>query len=147
MGEVGGVSPSPDPGWSTFFPCIPLPLTSGEDVRHSSRNSLVLPSVNKMATRDLQWLLSVIPVMGSIHPLNSVDSMGTWVAQSVKCLTSAQVLISWSVSSSPASGSVLTAQSLEPVSDSVSPSLSLSLSLCPSTAHALSLSVSVKNKH
>ena len=33
-------------------------------------------------------------------------------------------LISWFVSSSPASGSVLTAQSLEPVSDSVSPSLS-----------------------
>ena len=50
---------------------------------------------------------------------------GTWVAQSVKRLTSAQVLISRSVSLSPASGSVLTAQSLEPVSDSVSPSLSL----------------------
>ena len=38
--------------------------------------------------------------------------------------TSAQVLISWFMSSSPASGSVLRAQSLEPVSDSVSPSLS-----------------------
>ena len=48
---------------------------------------------------------------------------GAWVAQSVKRLTSAQVMISQSVSSSPASGSVLTAQSLEPVSDSVSPSL------------------------
>ena len=45
------------------------------------------------------------------------------MAQSVEP-TSAQVMISWSVSSSPASGSVLTAQSLEPVSDSVSPSLS-----------------------
>ena len=33
-------------------------------------------------------------------------------------------MISWSVSSSPASGSVLMAQNLEPVSDSVSPSLS-----------------------
>ena len=42
---------------------------------------------------------------------------------SVKRLTSAQVMISRSVSSSPTSGSVLTAQSLEPVSDSVSPSL------------------------
>ena len=40
------------------------------------------------------------------------------------CLTSAQVMISWSVSSSPTSGSVLTAQSLEPAWDSVSPSLS-----------------------
>ena len=49
---------------------------------------------------------------------------GAWVAQSVKRLTSAQVTISRSVSSSPASGSGLTAQSLEPVSDSVSPSLS-----------------------
>ena len=49
---------------------------------------------------------------------------GAWVAQSVKHPTSAQVTISRYVSSSPTSGSVLTAQSLEPVSDSVSPSLS-----------------------
>ena len=48
---------------------------------------------------------------------------GAWVAQSVEWPTSAQVMISRSMSSSPASGSVLTAQSLEPVSDSVSPSL------------------------
>ena len=46
---------------------------------------------------------------------------------SVECLASAQVTISQFVSSSPASGSVLTAQSLEPAWDSVSPSLSLSL--------------------
>ena len=49
---------------------------------------------------------------------------GAWVAQFGGCLTSDQVMISQSVSSSPASGSVLTAQSLEPVSDSVFPSLS-----------------------
>ena len=49
---------------------------------------------------------------------------GAWVAQAVKPPTSAQVTISWSVSSSPASGSGLMAQSLEPASDSVSPSLS-----------------------
>ena len=61
------------------------------------------------------------------------------VAQSVKCATSAQVMISQSVSSSPASGSVLTAQSLEPASDSVSPSL------CPSPI-MLCLSLCVKNK-
>ena len=48
---------------------------------------------------------------------------GAWVAQSVEWPTSAQVMISRSVSSSPVSGSVLTARSLEPVSDSVSPSL------------------------
>ena len=46
---------------------------------------------------------------------------GAWVAQSVKRPTLAQVMISWFVSSSPRSGSVLTAQSLEPASDSVSP--------------------------
>ena len=52
---------------------------------------------------------------------------GTWVAQSVKHPTLAQVMISRSMSSSPASGSVLMAQRLEPVSDSVSPSLSAPL--------------------
>ena len=36
------------------------------------------------------------------------------MAQSVERLTSAQVMISWFVGSSPASGSVLTAWSLEP---------------------------------
>ena len=60
---------------------------------------------------------------------------GAWVAQSVKRPTSAQVMISGSVGWSPASGSVLTAQSLETVSDSVSPSFSdppfsCSLSFC-----------------
>ena len=45
------------------------------------------------------------------------------MAQPVERPTSAQVMISRFVSSSPASGSVLTAQSLEPASDSVSLSL------------------------
>ena len=46
------------------------------------------------------------------------------MAQSVKRPTSARVMISQSVSSSPMSGSVLSVQSLEPSSDSVPPSLS-----------------------
>ena len=62
--------------------------------------------------------------------------MGTWVTQLVKPPTSDQVTISRSMSLSPMLGSVLTAWSLEPASDSVSPSL------CPSPVHALSLSVS-----
>ena len=67
---------------------------------------------------------------------------GAWVAQSVKKRpTWAQVMISWFLSSSPMLGSVLTAQSLEPASDSVSPSLSASPSLM------LCLSVSKINKH
>ena len=49
---------------------------------------------------------------------------GAWVAEWVKRPTSAQVMISQFVGSSPAWGSVLTAQSLEPVSDSMSPPLS-----------------------
>ena len=64
---------------------------------------------------------------------------GAWVAQSVKRPTSAQVMISWSVSSSPASRSVLTAQRLlEPASDSVSP--------FPSALPLLTLCLSLKNK-
>ena len=55
--------------------------------------------------------------------LKNSTGWGAWVAQSVERPTSAQVTISRSVGSSPASGSVLTAQSLELVSDSVSPSL------------------------
>ena len=56
--------------------------------------------------------------------IGSGKHRGAWVAQSFKHPTSAQVTISRSVSSSPASGSGLMAQSLEPASDSVSPSLS-----------------------
>ena len=48
---------------------------------------------------------------------------GAWVAQSVKHLTSARVMISWFVGWSPVSDSVLTARSLEPASDSVFPCL------------------------
>ena len=46
------------------------------------------------------------------------------MAQLVKHTTLAQVMISWFMSSNPVLGSVLTAQSLEPALDSVSPSLS-----------------------
>ena len=73
--------------------------------------------------------------------LNLVRLWRDWVAQSVGHLISAQVMISQSMSSSPRSSSVLTAQSLEPASDSVSPSL------CPSTTNTLSLSLSKVNKH
>ena len=60
------------------------------------------------------------------------------MAQLVKRLTAAQFMISPFVGSSP-SGSMLTAQSLEPASDSVSPSLS-----APPLLGSLSLSVSQK---
>ena len=63
---------------------------------------------------------------------------GAWVAQSVKHLTLAQVLISWFVSSRRGSGFVLTAQNLEPALDSVSPFPSRS---APPPTHALSFSL------
>ena len=66
----------------------------------------------------------------------SLKFRGTWVAQMVKHLTLAQVMILRFVGSSPVSDSVLTAQSLEPVSDCVC----VCLSLCPSPARSLCLS-------
>ena len=66
---------------------------------------------------------------------------GAWVAQSVKRPTSAWVVISRFVGSSPTSGYVLTARSLEPASDSVSPLLSAPPLL------VLCLSLSLKNKY
>ena len=70
---------------------------------------------------------------------------GAWVAQLVKLQTLAQVMISQFMGLSPASGSVLTAQSLEPALDSVSPSLSAPplLTLCLCLCLALSLSLSI----
>ena len=61
------------------------------------------------------------------------------MAQLVKRPSSAQVMISQFVSLSLASGSVVTAQSLEPVLDSVSPSLS-------PLPHSQSVSLFLKNK-
>ena len=66
------------------------------------------------------------------------------MAQSVERPTSAQVMISRFVSSSPVSGPVLTARSLEPASDSVSSSLSAPplLAFCFSLSHK---EINVKN--
>ena len=75
-----------------------------------------------------------------VNALKTISSRGAWVAQSVERPTSAQVMISWFMSSSHASGSVLTARSLEPASDSVSPSLSAPLPLI------LCLSLALKSK-
>ena len=65
--------------------------------------------------------------------------------QLVKHLILAQVMVSRFVGSSPTSGSGLTAGSLEPAWDSVSPSLSLSAPPLLMFSHALALSL--KNKH
>ena len=63
-----------------------------------------------------------------VSALKYMDCRGAWVVQSVQHLTSIRVTISRFMSSSPASDSVLTVQSLEPALDSVYP---LSLSAPP----------------
>ena len=68
------------------------------------------------------------------------------MAHLVELPTSAQVMISRSVGSSPASGSVLMAQSLEPASDSVSPSLSLPLPCSCSVSLYLKINKNIKEK-
>ena len=69
-----------------------------------------------------------------------------WGAQLIKHPALAQVMISQFRSSSPASGSVLTAQSLEPALDSVFPSLSLSAPPLLVLSLSLSVSLPLKNK-
>ena len=65
---------------------------------------------------------------------------GTWVAQSVKLPTLAQVMISWFMGSSPTLGSVLTAQSLACFRFCVSLSLSFPIPCSCSVSVSLSLS-------
>ena len=65
------------------------------------------------------------------------------MTHSVKHPTSVQVMILWFMSSSPVSGFVLTAQRLEPASDSVSPPLSVP----PWFALCVCVSLSKINKH
>ena len=65
----------------------------------------------------------------------------TWMVQLAKHPTLAHVMVSEFVTSSPTSGSVRTARSLELALDSVC------LSLCPSPARALSLCLSKTDKH
>ena len=72
---------------------------------------------------------------------------GAWVAQSVKRPALAQVMISGFTGLSPMSGSVWTAQSLEPASNSVCVSLSTPPLLMFCLSVSLSLSLSKINKH
>ena len=84
--------------------------------------------------RAVSWLVATGPY------LKSDKWGGAWVAQLVEYPTLAQVMISRLVGSSPSLGSVLTAGSLEPASDSGAPSL------CPSPTRVRSLSLSLSLK-
>ena len=98
----------------------PNPDPWARQSRHLRMNKVISKGETQLPHRDMPW--------------------GACVAQSVKRPTSAQVMSSRFVRSSHASGSVLTAQSLEPVSDSVSPSLS------DPPLFMLCLSLSLNNK-
>ena len=124
---------------ATPGPHFPLPLTHFSPERREGSEMLVTSTQALLVTT----LDNDVPRSCPRCPqlcIENTCAQGTWVAQSVTCLTSAQVLISRFMGSSPASGSVLTAWSLEPALGSVSPSLSAPplLMLCPS--------LSLKNK-
>ena len=97
----------------------------GEHSNHMSSASGIPRNCHLLITS--RRALGISNAQPTTELLKANNFWGTWVAQSVERLTSAQVMISQFVDLSPASGSVLTSQSLEPVSDSVSPSLSLPL--------------------
>ena len=118
---------------------MPFPPTTRIDVGRT-QEFLTAPDewgmrAKLLSSRIWQW-------EGSKADLNPKEDTlrGTWVAQSAERPTSAQVMISHFVSSSPASRSGLTARSLEPASESVS----LSLSAPPPLM--LCLSLSLKNE-
>ena len=120
------VSPEP-PTWlpSTYFQHLVLYhfpqgfLSQGSlccpnsDV-HPGDKASQSPKINNLLVRVLRFF-------------KTKRRFGARVAQSVKRPTSAQLTILQFLSSSPSSGSVPTAQSPEPNSDSVSPSLSMPL--------------------
>ena len=90
------------------------------------------------------WKASISATDRKSH-LKRKTPRSAWVAQSMERLTSAQVMISQLMSSSPASGSVPTAQSLDPDLDSVSPSLSAPPPLVFCLSVCLSLSKITKH--
>ena len=113
--------------WKTKWEKLPVPLVFHPEAPNHGLNRLMIssPRLEKQRLR-----------AGSVDwKQDSPSWRGTWVTQSVNRPTSARVMISRFVGSSPASGSVLTAWSLEPASDSVPP-----FSLCRSPTCALSLS-------
>ena len=105
----------------------------------------------------LSFFISLIDLSAITPPyfryviLNTILWRGTWVAQSVKHPTLAQVMVLQFINSNPVSGSVLKTQSPQPALDSVSHCLFgsplLLLPLAPSLSPLSLLSLSKINKH
>uniref|UniRef100_A0A673TG29 Chromosome 1 open reading frame 43 n=1 Tax=Suricata suricatta TaxID=37032 RepID=A0A673TG29_SURSU len=101
------------------LPCVALP-----EHRRGSLCSFVFLFVFSSAQQNVRISVTCRPIKGI--------KLGNWGAQSVKCPTFAQVMISQSVGLSPTSGSVLTARSLHGILSpclSAPPLFMLSLSL------------------
>ena len=113
--------------------------------QHPASEELILLAAALFRKSENVWLetcILVVSVYVRIFMLQVFKMCvlgGTWVAQSVECPTWAQDRISQFVGSSPASGSVLMAQSLEPLQILCLP---LSLPLPRSFSFSLSLSLS-----
>ena len=67
------------------------------------------------------FLQEVLKKLSEPFFMQRLWTQGAWVAQSVEHLILTQVMVSQFTSLSPTSSSVLAVQTLEPVSDSVSP--------------------------
>ena len=122
------------PGWLSQLSIQLLTSGSGHDFRvHKFEPHIrfcagnVDPAWDSLSLPLPTCLFSLSLSLKKINKLyKNKRNRGIWMTQSVKLLTRAQVMFSPFVS--PTSGSALTAQSLEPSLDSVSPS---QLTLCP----------------
>ena len=125
---------SPIPTYSHIFKTRVIKICMSEKLHVPRYQSSFYQQNQKMFHLQMPGLIN------TWHNKNIKWYRGTWVAQSVKHRTSAQVMISQFVSSSPASGSVLTACS-EP---GACFGFCVSFSLCPSL---LTLFLSVSQKY
>ena len=115
-----------------------LSLVSSSVLTVQSVLGILSPSVCPSATHSVSVSLK-------INKLKKKNIWGAWVVQSVKCLTLAQVMISWFEGLSPVSGSVLTACSLQPAA-CLRFCVSLSLPLPHSQSACLTVSLSLSQK-
>ena len=102
-------------------------------LNHEETENLNRPKMTKENESVIKNFPKVQDHMVSLeNSTKHLKTRGAQVAQLVKRPTLAQVMISWLICLSPASGSVLTVRILEPALDSVSPSLSAPprLTLC-----------------
>ena len=109
-----------------------MPSQLSKSKRKSSKTKINVNHGFRETSKDMEELLLKEHLEAWSFRLNSFVKGGAWVAQSVKCPTSAQVLASQFLSLSPKLVSTLMVRSLLGI-----------LSLCPSLACACSLSLKV----